>query len=285
MFMKHSNRFVPTHYLRILLCFWKNSLIREMSFRAHFFIKVVGELAWVGMTLIFLDVIFRHTSQIGGWSHHQYLFLMGTHLLITGIFEAFFFDNCLRVSELVRTGDLDFVLLRPANAQFLLSLERVNYSALANVPVALGLCGWAVDGHVKNSECRIGELISIEHLGLYVLLVAAGIVILYSLLFMFAITSIWFIRQTGLGDLWFYTVSFARYPAEIYKNFAGGVLWFALVFVIPILLVANLPASVVIRTTFDPFLVAYLVVAAVVLLFVSSGVFRLALRWYRSASS
>ena len=118
------------------------------------------------------------------------------------------------------------------------------------------------------------------------LLVAAGIVILYSLLFMFAITSIWLIRQTGLEQLWFYTVSFARYPAEIYKNFAGGVLWFALVFVIPILLVANLPASVVIRATFDDyFLVAYLVVAAVVLLIVSSLVFRLALRWYRSASS
>ena len=278
MFMKRSNRFVPAHYLRILLCFWKNSLIREMSFRAHFFIKVVGELAWVGMTLIFLDVIFRHTNQIGDWSHHQYLFLMGTHLLITGIFEAFFFDNCLRVSELVRTGDLDFVLLRPANAQFLLSLERVNYSALANVPVALGLCGWAVEGH--------GQPIAIEHLGLYVLLVTAGVLILYSLLFMFAITSIWFIRQTGLEQLWFYTVSFARYPAEIYKNFAGGVLWFALVFVIPILLVANLPASVVIRATFDDyFLVAYLVVAAVVLLIVSSLVFRLALRWYRSASS
>ena len=278
MFLKRSNRFVPAHYLRILLCFWKNSLIREMSFRAHFFIKVVGELAWVGMTLIFLDVIFRHTNQIGDWSHHQYLFLMGTHLLITGIFEAFFFDNCFRVSELVRTGDLDFVLLRPANAQFLLSLERVNYSALANVPVALGLCGWAVEGH--------GQPIAIEHLGLYVLLVTAGVLILYSLLFMFAITSIWFIRQTGLEQLWFYTVSFARYPAEIYKNFAGGVLWFALVFVIPILLVANLPASVVIRATFDDyFLVAYLVVAAVVLLIVSSLVFRLALRWYRSASS
>ncbi len=101
---------------------------------------------------------------------------------------------------------------------------------------------------------------------------------------MFAITSIWFIRQTGLEQLWFYTVSVARYPAEIYRNFAGGVLWFTLVFVIPILLVANLPASVVIRT-FEPFLVAYLVVAAVVLLIVSSLVFRLALRWYRSASS
>ncbi len=94
MFMKRGNRFVPAHYLRILLCFWKNSLIREMSFRAHFFIKVVGELAWVVMTLIFLDVIFRHTRYISGWSHPQYLFLMGTHLLITGIFEAFFFDNC-----------------------------------------------------------------------------------------------------------------------------------------------------------------------------------------------
>jgi ABC-2 type transport system permease protein len=61
-------------------------------------------------------------------------------------------------------------------------------------------------------------------------------------------------------------------------------MWFTLVFVIPILLVANLPANVMVRT-FDPAMVIYFAVVAFVMLGLSQIVFRMAMRWYRSASS
>jgi len=95
---------------------------------------------------------------------------------------------------------------------------------------------------------------------------------------------VWLIRQTGLDHLWFYAVSLARYPAEIYRPFAGGVLWFTLVFILPVLMVSNLPANVMVRT-FEPGMVAYILAAGVVLLALSNVAFRFALRWYRSASS
>ncbi len=264
------------HYGRILACFFRNSLIRELSFRAHFLINVLSELGWVVMMLIFLKVIFLHTSNVRGWTEYQYLFLLGTHMMVTSIFETFFFNNCWRVSEQVRTGGLDFVLLRPANTQFLLSFDRVNYSALANTIVSVALCLYAAS--------HVGATVTASRVLLFLVLVAAGVTILYSLLFMFAITSVWLIRQTGIEHLWFYTVSIARYPAEIYRNFAHGSLWFVLVFLVPILLVANLPANVVVRS-FEPYMVGYAVAVAVVLLVLSTVVFRLALRWYRSASS
>ncbi|MGD2109948.1 MAG: ABC-2 family transporter protein [Phycisphaerae bacterium] len=263
-------------YGQILVRFWKNSLIREMTFRGHFLVNAASELMWVALLLIFINVIFSKTSNVRGWTEHQYLFLAGTHMLVTSFFEALFFGNCWRISELVRTGDLDFVLVRPANAQFLLSFERLDLSPLANVPVAVAICIYAL--------VRQGETVTATKVGLFVLLVAGGVLILYSLLFMFATTSVWLIRQTGVDMLWFYAVSLARYPAEIYKRFAGGVLWFALVFVVPVLMVANLPANVMTRT-FKPFMVCYVLAAGVTLLLISSLVFRLALRWYRSASS
>jgi ABC-2 type transport system permease protein len=117
-----------------------------------------------------------------------------------------------------------------------------------------------------------------------VLLIGAGVLILYSLLFMFAVTSVWLIRQTGIDHLWFYAVNLARYPAEIYRRFAGGTLWFALVFVVPVLMVSNLPANVMVRT-FDPYMVGHVLVVGLFLLLLSGAVLRLALRWYRSASS
>lgn len=238
--------------------------------------NAASELIWIFLMIVFIKVIFSKTNDIRGWSEEQYLFLMGTHMLVTSLFEAFFYRNCWRISQLVRSGDLDFVLTRPANTQFLLSVERIDFSPLANVPVALGICIY--------SMVLQGTAPSITKIGLFFILIAGGVLILYSLLFMFAITSVWLIRQTGVDHLWFYTVSLARYPAEIYRQFAGGALWFVLVFVFPILMVSNLPANVMVRT-FEPFMVVYVLASGFVLLGVSSLVCHFALRWYRSASS
>jgi len=267
---------VHARYGRILLRFWKNSLIREMSFRGHFIVNVASEILWIVMLLVFIKVIFTKTLDVRGWSEGQYIFLMGTHMLVTSLFEALFFGNCWRVSELIRSGDLDFVLVRPASPQFLLSFERIDFSPLASVPVSIALCVYATR--------MIDAQIIAAQIALFCMLIVGGVIILYSLLFMFAITSVWLIRQTGIDHLWFYTVSIARYPAEIYRKFAGGALWFGLVFVLPVLMVSNLPANVMVRT-FEPFMVVYVMVSGIVLLGVCTVVFRLALRWYRSASS
>lgn len=263
-------------HARILARFWKNSLMREMTFRGHFVLNALGEISWVVLLLIFIGVIFDKTPEVRGWSQTQYLFLVGTHMVVTGLFETFFFGNCWRISKLVRSGDLDFVLCKPANVQFLLSFEQIDLSPLAGVPVGLGICTYAL--------IKAGTVPAAWQVGLFLLLIAAGVAILYALLFMFAVTSVWLIRQTGLDHLWFYAVSVARYPAEIYRTFWSGILWIAFVFVVPLLLVSNLPAAVMTRS-FQPALVAYALVSACVLLVLSTVVCRVALKWYRSASS
>lgn len=263
-------------YGRIVLTFWKNNLIREMSFRGHFIVNVASEVIWMVLLLVFVNVIFSKTSNVRGWSEEQYLFLMGTHMLVTSLFGAFFYDNCWRLAEMVRTGDLDFVLLRPASAQFLLSFERVDYSSLARIPIGGALCVYAL--------VTLQKAVTGPQVALFLVLVLSGVVIMYALLFMFAISSVWLIRGTSIDHLWFYAVSLARYPAEIYRRFAGGFLYFALVFVVPLLLVANLPANVMVRA-FNPYLAGYFVLSCLLLLGASSVLFRFALRWYRSASS
>ncbi|GJM25930.1 MAG: ABC transporter permease [Phycisphaerae bacterium] len=263
-------------YGRILFCFARNGLVRELSFRVNFLVTVISEILWLGMMLVFVQVIFRFTSQIDGWSNHEYLFLLGTHFLISSLFEAFFFGNLQRISAQIRTGDLDFVLLKPANTQFLLSFERISYTALANVPLGVILCVYAFS--------KLDVTPTVQHVSMFVVLVCSGVITLYSLMFMFSATSVWLIRQTSASHFWFYLTSCSKYPAEIYKPMVRGVLWFALTFVFPVLIVANLPANVMVRV-FEPYLVAYALFIAVGLLLLSSLVFNWAMRRYRSASS
>ena len=59
-----------------------------------------------------------------------------------------------------------------------MSFDRLDYSSLANVPVGAGLCIYSALGQ--------GGPIAAWQIGLFVVLIGAGVLILYSLLFMFA---------------------------------------------------------------------------------------------------
>ena len=66
--------------------------------------------------------------------------------------------------------------------------------------------------------------------------------ILYSLMIALAATSIWLGRNQTLYDFWFYITNFSRYPMEIYSGTWGTPLRWVFTFVIPVLVVVNVPA-------------------------------------------
>jgi ABC-2 type transport system permease protein len=125
------------------------------------------------------------------------------------------------------------------------------------------------------------------HAAMYVLFVGVGVTLFYSLMLLLASTSIWFGRNTGLYDFWFYVTIFARYPRGIYNGSqAGEALQFGLSYVVPILLVVTVPSRILLAKVLNPsWLTLVAIASAVVGLVASRAVFRWSLRAYRSASS
>jgi ABC-2 type transport system permease protein len=96
--------------------------------------------------------------------------------------------------------------------------------------------------------------------------------------------SVWFVRNQSLYEMWWLFTSLMRYPRDIYRGrWASPLGWF-FSFVVPVLLVVYVPASVMVRA-FDPVPIAVMAVATVVLLVGSRRFFFASLRRYRSASS
>ena len=79
---------------------------------------------------------------------------------------------------------------------------------------------------------------------IYIVYLLCGITILYSLMIALAATSVWLGRNQTLYDFWFYITNFARYPMEMYNRGWGVPLYGLFTFVIPVLVVVNVPARI-----------------------------------------
>jgi len=285
---------VHPKYGRVFSTFFRNSLVREMSFRGNFIITVLTRAFWFAAQLALFGIIYGHIRHINDWSKREYFAFMATGMLINAIVETFFMPNCANFSELIRTGNLDFALLKPIDTQFLVSFEKVNVAMLNQLLLAGGLLGYSL--YRLNVEFPGQYQIGLPQVSLYVALLACGVAFFYSLMIALASTSIWFGRNQGLYDFWFYITVFARYPRSIYGGSGDGwtpgdVLQVAFTYVIPILLVVTIPSRVLLQKPFagEPGLLFQLTLyagaGAVMSLFVSRWVFHWSLRMYRSASS
>src|SRR6185436_9209898 len=130
-------------YLTIYAALWKNSVTRETMFKGNFLLWIVVELLWFGLQLCFISVLYLHTESIGTWTKWQVVLLVGASHFIQQIFQAFFLINCTNLSELVRTGKLDFLLLLPINTRFVVSLRQVDLGAFVNATFAIAVMVFA----------------------------------------------------------------------------------------------------------------------------------------------
>jgi ABC-2 type transport system permease protein len=274
-------------YLRVFLTFARNSLVRDMMFPANFIIETISSFGWVMMNIGFYLLIFSYTDTIGpaspegaAWDKHQFFVFIATSMFINSIVQVLFMTNADEFSELIRTGGLDFVLLKPIDAQFVISLRRVEWASLANFVVAAVLMAYALP-RVDQVQLTVLPVL------LYPIYLLAGIGILYSLTIVLAALSVWLGRNTSIYDFWFYITTFSRYPMEIYQGTIGDWLRRIFTFVLPILVVVNVPARMLAKPL-EPgyaYLAGYAIAATVVSLLASRWVFQRALLSYRSASS
>src|SRR2546423_14981020 len=119
-------------YIEIYGIMLRNSLIREMSFKANFVLWMLVEVLWFLGQIVFFSIIFGQVDRIADWSKWEAVLLVGTHQIIAQLFQAFFFLNVANVPELVRTGKLDSYLVLPIDSQFAVSTKQFGLDSVIN---------------------------------------------------------------------------------------------------------------------------------------------------------
>lgn len=259
-------------YIGIYGALWKNSVTREMIFKTNFVLWIVVELLWFALQLCFVGVVYMHTDAIGTWTKWQVVMLIGAAHFIQEIFQAFFLINCANLSELVRTGKLDFLLLLPVNTRFVVSLRQVDLGSFVNAATAVVVMIYAAVQ--MQLTPTLGQVAG------FLVLCAVGILIHYSLMFMLATISFWTVRAQGIVWAYYNLFQIARLPDEAFR----GLFKVTFTFAIPMLLVANVPVRLLVDTLTSSKLLL-LLATGLVCWAVSSLVWRISVRRYTSASS
>lgn len=261
-------------YLEIYGIMMRNSVIREMSFKANFILWMFVELLWFVGQIVFIEVLFMYADKIGDWSKWEVVLLVGTHQIIGQIFQAFFYVNVANLPELVRTGRLDFMLLLPVDAQFAVSTRQFGLDNVVNALVGIAIVVFAL--------IKLAVLPHATQIMTYLVALTLGVAIHYSIMFALATASFWIVRAQGLIYGYYNLFNIARYPDVVFR----GVFKLVFSWLIPVIIVANIPARLLMRSLETPGpLLLQLLVATTFCVGLSRTFWHFALRRYSSASS
>jgi ABC-2 type transport system permease protein len=260
-------------YLTIYAALWKNSVAREMSFKGNFILWIIVELLWFGLQLSFVTVVYSQTNSVGTWTKWQMVLLVGASNFIQQVYQAFFLVNCTNLSELIRTGKMDFLLLLPVNTRFIVSLRQVDLGAFVNALFAI--CVMFFAAAKLDLHPTFPQLLGFSALCF------VGILIHYSLMFMLAAISFWTVRAQGIVWGYYNLFNIARMPDEAFRGAFKAVFTFAL----PVLLVSNVPTRVLADKISLPSSWLLLLGLGIIWAMISEWFWRLSVRRYTSASS
>jgi len=243
-----------------------------LQYRASFLGEALMALLWIGWTVLPLVVVFRFRPGVGGWTYDEALLVVGFFVTLEGVLQAFVDPNLRSVVEHVRQGTLDFVLLKPIDAQILVSVQR---TAPTKIPHALA--GLLVVGIGVARLAAAPSLLQVLMAGA---LLVAAIAILHSMLTIVVSTSFWFVRVDNLSYLLTSMLEAGRWPVSFYR----GAVRFALTFIVPVGLMTTWPA-LALRGLLTPAAAALALGVGALFVAAARGVWLFAIRRYASASS
>jgi ABC-2 type transport system permease protein len=252
--------------------FWSTALASQSEYRINLLFELLATAGNLAGSLFVLSLVYGPGHQLGGWSWQAALVVLGIYTLLDGLATTLLRPNLSTIVAHVREGTLDFVLLKPIDSQFWLSTRTLSPWGLPEMVIGLALAL----GAAWQAGARPGLLPLTA--GLLMLLCAA--LILYSLWFLLAATSIWFVKTWNATEVLRAVLAAGRYPVSAYPP--GLRTFFTLV--VPITFLTTVPAEALLGRSTGSWLALSLTVAGGFLLF-CRAFWRFALRFYTSASS
>jgi ABC-2 type transport system permease protein len=256
----------------LLSTFVRLNITSELAYRTNFLVQFVQSLLELGAALAGLAIVFTHTRMLGQWRPDELLVLLGVYFLVEGAINVMLQPSMQHLMEEIQQGTLDFTLVKPEDAQVLVSISRVRIWEL--VDGVLGLVVLSVALTRLGVTLRVGQVLAFG-----VTLIAGGVV-LYSFWLLLATCAFWFVRVESMLAIFQNMYQAGRWPISIYPSW----LRWLLTVLIPVGLVTTIPAEALVgRLSWE--MVVGMVGLGMGMLVVSRMFWRVGVRYYTGASA
>jgi len=259
-------------YLRLYAHFVRFSFSRAMEFRVDFTFRIVMDVIYYVVNLMFYRVILLHTDALAGWNEPQLMVFVGAFIVVDALNMTIFSNNTWWFPQLINRGDLDYYLVRPVSSFFFVSFRDFAANSFVNLIMASSILAWAI--------ARYPAPLGAAKIALFVALIASG-TLLYHLLHMVTLMPVfWTHSARGFEQLFWTCARLMEKPDRIFYGWVRRLF----VSILPFSLVASFPARLLFEE-FDWTTLAHILVA--------TGAFGLTIAWlwgrglrsYSSASS
>lgn len=258
--------------LRLLWVQLRTSTVQAMAYRMNFLVQGVMSILLVGLTLLPLMVLFDKREAVAGWDRASALMVMAYFMGVKAVLEGVVSPSLVELVERIRSGAFDYVLLKPVDAQIMVSAGRYEPWKVIDLLGAIAVGAYAF--HLRGVPPSVADVL------LGIALFVAGVLAMYSLWIICAAASFWVVRLDNLIYLLSSIFDTARWPIHVFSG--AWRLFFT--FVIPIAVMTTFPAMAILGRL-DARTAVATIGGAAAMLVVSRLVWTSAIRNYTSASS
>lgn len=215
-------------HVHIYGIFIKNCLIKQMEYRANFFMMIAIETMYLMVKILYAVVLYRTGVTIYGISPNGILLFIGTYVVEVGFFMSLFYFNFSALQQSVNDGTLDIYITKPISLQFMSTLRNVDFgTCLPNIVGGLIIVfvGW------QKSTITV----NFTNVLMYIVLLICGVLTGYSVMLFPNLLCFWIVKASSIQEITNSMLDFNNMPMTIYTKWMQRIG----VFVFPIFLMSN----------------------------------------------
>lgn len=266
--------------LKLIQTFLKVNLQIALAYRVDTLVNILINLMWLGVELIGLQIIFSNTDRLAGWGPGELVSLLGVFRLVNMLMASVIWPATEKFNTSVRDGTLDYTLIQPANSLFLVSFSRIILWRVWDLALAIGLIVVGMRMSARDLSSLASGVGSITSLASFLVLVASGALVLYSLWVVLIALTFWFVKFDNNVTILQALLDSGRYPATVYPP------WLRIIvtYLVPIAVATTIPMQGL-RGDLNAFQVFVFLGVGLASFLVALRVWKAGVRQYSGASS
>lgn len=223
-------------HVQVFVEYLKQYLKTRLEYRGDFVAQFVTDLLFQGVNLVFILVVFSHTTNLQGWNREEVIFIYGYFLVPYAIFSSFF--NFWDFNErFIIKGELDRILTRPVHSLVQVIMETMTPESLFGVVTGLAVMGWSIF-HMDYTWTIMDGL-------LFFLFVVGGAAIYGGIYIALTSISLFSDSKTDIQPIMYNIGNYGRYPINLYSR----LIQFVLTWILPFAFVGFYPASLLLGSS------------------------------------